>query len=231
MAEAFRTIAREHAPELQRQAKAAVAAQVVDPELRANLEKRFGPEKVARFLQQQEDENFGDLLRLKVRAELPGRFPALATLEKAVEAHRDNKPDDFNAAVAEYHSQHTSMVSSSDLTKVRLEALMNHFDPFLQCAVLYIGVMLLAAASWLVWRARLRRAAFAIAVVALAVHTLALFARMYIGNRPPVTNLYSSAVFIGWGGLVLCLIMERWNKLGVGTFVGGALGFSTLYIA
>ena len=54
---------------------------------------------------------------------------------------------------------------------------------------------------------------------------------MYIGNRPPVTNLYSSAVFIGWGGLALCLILERIYKLGIGSFVGAALAFCTMLIA
>jgi ABC-type transport system involved in cytochrome c biogenesis permease subunit len=97
--------------------------------------------------------------------------------------------------------------------------------------VLYIGVDILAALSWLIWRTPLRRAAFALAILTLAVHTGALLARMYIGNRPPVTNLYSSAIFIGWGGLVLCMFLEYYYKLGVGEFVGGALGFGTLLIA
>ena len=37
------------------------------------------------------------------------------------------------------------------------------------------------------------------------VHTLALVARIYISGRPPVTNLYSSAVFIGWAGVLFGL--------------------------
>ena len=35
-------------------------------------------------------------------------------------------------------------------------------------------------------------------VLTVCVHTWALGMRMYIQGRPPVTNLYSSAVFIGW---------------------------------
>ncbi len=54
---------------------------------------------------------------------------------------------------------------------------------------------------------------------------------MYIGNRPPVTNLYSSAVFIGWGSVGLCLVLERIYKLGVGSFVGAFIGFATMLIA
>jgi ABC-type transport system involved in cytochrome c biogenesis permease subunit len=152
-------------------------------------------------------------------------------MEKILTAYRNDDAAAFNAAVTEYKDKYTAGVPATDRSKVRLESLMNNFDPFLQCEVLYLGVVVLAALSWLTWRAPLRRAAFGLACVTLVVHTGALLARMYIGNRPPVTNLYSSAVFIGWGGLVLCLILERVYKLGVGTFVGGALGFATMFIA
>lgn len=231
VAEAFRKIAEAHEKELRQEGRQRVTDQFKDPAVRAQLEQRFGQEKIAAFMQMQERELFGELLREKVHAEMPGAFPAVAQFEKIIDAYRNDKPDDFNAAVATYRDEYTGAVSGSERRKVRLEALMNHFDPFLQCEVLYLGVVILAALSWLFWRQPLRRAAFLLAAVTLTVHTLALLARMYIGNRPPVTNLYSSAVFIGWGGLVLCLLLERVYRLGIGTFAGGLLGFATLYIA
>jgi ABC-type transport system involved in cytochrome c biogenesis permease subunit len=47
----------------------------------------------------------------------------------------------------------------------------------------------------------LKRSAFCILLVILAgcVHTFGLVFRMVLEGRPPVTNLYSSAIFIGWG--------------------------------
>ena len=41
-------------------------------------------------------------------------------------------------------------------------------------------------------------AAGALAWSAFVVHTLGLLARTVLQGRPPVTNLYSSAVFVGW---------------------------------
>jgi ABC-type transport system involved in cytochrome c biogenesis permease subunit len=191
-----------------------------------------GEEKAVQFII---DEEIKDRVRPVARdnflKSLPGTFPPAAGMEKILEAYRGNNPAAFNAAVAEYHEKHTAAISDSDKSKARLEARMNHFDPFLQCEVLYIGVVIFAALSWLFWHQPLRRAAFGLACVTLAVHTAALVARMYIGNRPPVTNLYSSAVFIGWGGLVLCLVLEWIYKLGIGSFAGGLLGFATMYIA
>jgi ABC-type transport system involved in cytochrome c biogenesis permease subunit len=63
------------------------------------------------------------------------------------------------------------------------------------------------------------------------VHTAALISRIYISGRPPVTNLYSSAVFIGWGAVALGLIFERVFRLGLGNAIASAAGFSTLLIA
>src|SRR6185503_13333149 len=87
----------------------------------------------------------------------------------------------------------------------RLEAWFNHFAPFYQCANLYGLMFLLAALSWVMRTDVLGRSAFWLGLLVVLVHTLALGLRMYIQGRPPVTNLYSSAVFIGWGCVLLCL--------------------------
>lgn len=54
---------------------------------------------------------------------------------------------------------------------------------------------------------------------------------MYLQGRPPVTNLYSSAIFVGWGIVVLCLFLERINRNGVASLCASAAGFTTLLIA
>ena len=81
------------------------------------------------------------------------------------------------------------------------------------------------------WAEALNRAAFWLMIMTLAIHTIALLGRMYLQGRPPVTNLYSSAVFIGWGGVILGLILEAVFKNGIGNVVGSVLGGLTLIIA
>ena len=54
---------------------------------------------------------------------------------------------------------------------------------------------------------------------------------MVLEGRPPVTNLYSSAIFIGWGACLLGLILEKFHKNGIGAFVAAGIGFITLIIA
>jgi len=46
-----------------------------------------------------------------------------------------------------------------------------------------------------------------------------------------VTNLYSSAIFIGWGAVILGMVLEKFYKDGIGSVVASAVGFLTLIVA
>src|SRR5262249_16089367 len=59
----------------------------------------------------------------------------------------------------------------------------------------------------------------------------ALGARMYLQGRPPVTNLYSSAIFVGWAAVIVGLFIEWIFRMGIGTAVAGVLGFLTTFIS
>jgi ABC-type transport system involved in cytochrome c biogenesis permease subunit len=115
--------------------------------------------------------------------------------------------------------------------RASFEFLFNRLQPFGQSMTLYVLAFLLACASWLGWSSMLRRSAFYILLLALAIHTFGLVSRMYLQERPPVTNLYSSAIFIGWGAVIVALILERIFRDGIGAACAGAIGFVTLIIA
>jgi ABC-type transport system involved in cytochrome c biogenesis permease subunit len=115
--------------------------------------------------------------------------------------------------------------------KVSFEVFFNNFSPFYYCAFLYVVAFVLGVLSWLGWTAPLRTASNWLLWLTLVVHTLALFTRIYISGRPPVTNLYSSAVFIGWGAVLLALVIEYIYRLGVANIAAAAIGFATLLVA
>jgi ABC-type transport system involved in cytochrome c biogenesis permease subunit len=149
-------------------------------------------------------------------------------------AYADGDAKTFNKEVKTYRERLETRQGVS-AGKAGFEASFNHFAPFYQCMILYgLGVFLPACLSWVVFPRVLSRMAFAVAVVTLVVHTGALIARMVIQGRPPVTNLYSSAVFIGWGCVVVCLILElifRRALYSIGNAVAGVAGFLTLFVA
>jgi ABC-type transport system involved in cytochrome c biogenesis permease subunit len=115
--------------------------------------------------------------------------------------------------------------------RTAFEFLFNHVDPFTHSMYLYVLALLLACFSWLGWSRPLNRTAFYVLLLSLAIHTFGLVSRMYLQERPPVTNLYSSAIFIGWGAVIVALILERIFRDGIGAACAGAIGFITLIIA
>ena len=153
-----------------------------------------------------------------------------ALIATILEAWRQRQPEAFNQAVADYGALLDQRLPGV-MAKVRFEAFFNRMAPFMKTMALYVLVFVLAAASWLIWPRVLARSALWVLLLALAVHTFGLVARMYIQGRPPVTNLYSSAVFCGFGCVVLGAILERFFRNGIGSVAAAVAGFLSLLVA
>lgn len=148
------------------------------------------------------------------------------------QSDKKTDPADFNRAVDDYLKLlNSNPPPDVNLKAIRFESFFNHFKPFTQADVLYLVAFVIGACGWLGWSRGFNSMAFWLLAVALSVHTFALVARIYISGRPPVTNLYSSAVFIGWGCVVLGLIMEFLFRLGIGNLIASVAGYATLLIA
>jgi ABC-type transport system involved in cytochrome c biogenesis permease subunit len=174
---------------------------------------------------------------------------AAFSLRGLLQAYAHNDVATFNRELAEYQRQlaaHERLLADhraellADQAKAaeiytqgrpRFEVFFNHFSPFIWSAWLYMAAFILGVASWLTWTVPLRRASMWLIWLTFLVHTFALIGRMYISGRPPVTNLYSSAVFIGWGVVLLAMVLESIYRLGLGNIVAAIGGFLTLLVA
>ena len=145
-------------------------------------------------------------------------------------AWRTNQPDKFNALVGLYRNE-LSARFATQLKKTAAEVRFNAAEPFYASLQLYVYAFLLAIVSWLVWPQSLGRAAYWLVILAWIATTAGIATRMWLEGRPPVTNLYSSALFIGWGAVGLCLILEATYRNAIGTVAAGLIGFGTLLIA
>jgi ABC-type transport system involved in cytochrome c biogenesis permease subunit len=154
----------------------------------------------------------------------------LMTYSKLGRAWRDQDVTKFNHAVAEAQDE-LARTWPRLLTKMNAEARFNQAQPFYSSALLYLGAFLLGIVSWLRWPEMLRRGALNILSVAFVLSTVGIGVRMWLESRPPVTNLYSSALFVGWGAVGLCLTLEAIFKNAIGSVVGGLIGFAALVIA
>jgi ABC-type transport system involved in cytochrome c biogenesis permease subunit len=143
---------------------------------------------------------------------------------------RGSQPAAFNAAVRSYREELSSGFPAAS-RRSAAEAFFNQAEPFITSLFLYVVAFLLAVISWLAWPEALGRAAFRVMGLAFLVATLGIVARMWLEGRPPVTNLYSSALFIGWGSVALCLVLEQLHRNAVASAAGSMIGFGTLVIA
>ena len=150
----------------------------------------------------------------------------------ALEADLPKLAEAFDASVAAWSARLQQVGSEGyDRDDLAFEAFFNGFAPFNRAWILYIAAGVLTLVSLLAWGPALRTAAFWLSLLALAVHTFALWARIEISGRPPVTNLYSSAVFIGWAAVVFGLALEAISKHAVGLLISSLAGGATLQIA
>jgi ABC-type transport system involved in cytochrome c biogenesis permease subunit len=147
-----------------------------------------------------------------------------------ISAYRSDNAAEFNRTIRKYN-QYLDETIPGQLSRSKLEYLFNQAQPFLQAMVLYVFVLIFALLSWLKWPRTLGKVAVILLVCAFLLHTAGLLTRMYLQGRPPVTNLYSSALFVGWGSVLLCLFLERFYKNGIGSVCASTIGFVTLLIA
>lgn len=115
--------------------------------------------------------------------------------------------------------------------KSDFEVFFNQFSPFYYAMVLYVFAGLLGIGAWIEWTQPLRRASIWLLWLTLALHTFALIARVYISGRPPITNLYSTAIFIGWAVVLMSLVFESIYRLGLGNVIAAVVGFISLFLA
>ncbi|MBM4343227.1 MAG: cytochrome c biogenesis protein CcsA [Deltaproteobacteria bacterium] len=136
----------------------------------------------------------------------------------------------FDAAVAKM----LALGRAADPTALGIaahELQFNRAQPFYNGMVLYVAALLVLFASW-AWRPQtLRPVAYVLLAAGLLLHTGGLVSRTILQGRPPVTNLYSSAVFVGWGAAVLGAVLERLYRNGFGAVVAAASGFVSLIVA
>lgn len=190
-----------------------------------------------------------EYLDLFARASDRPRNPSTVALSTALTAYGDGDREGFNEQVAllrrlmeeqqreESDPANAALVAKLEpserlkLEVVNFETLFSASHAFYYCSACYVIAFVLSVASWIGWTRPLSRAATAVIVVTFLVHTFALVGRIYISGRPPVTNLYSSAVFIGWAGVLFGLLIEALFRMSLGNVLATVVGFPTLVVA
>ena len=156
--------------------------------------------------------------------------PYVTSYASLTMAYRSGDAEQFNREVRELRERFIADFPG-DISRVHYERVFNSLQPFYISMQLYVLIFLAVCISWLRWPKELAKAAFWVLVLTFLIHTFGLLSRMYIQGRPPITNLYSSAVFVGWGAVLLGIFIEKFFKNGIGAAMASLVGFCTLIIA
>jgi ABC-type transport system involved in cytochrome c biogenesis permease subunit len=163
--------------------------------------------------------------------------PAAKRLGNILLAYQNQDHDLFNHELSQYAMMLDQKMPGL-MRKARFEVFFNNLQPFYQGTVLYVlafllicGSLLTAGVKGAVLSRTFVRAAVGVLVLTFILHTFGLAARVYMQGYAPVTNLYSSAVFIGWFCVAMGLFLEWLFKNGMGAAMSGVIGCVTLIIA
>lgn len=150
----------------------------------------------------------------------------------AFDAIRDNSPTEFNKSIVEFKKVTAEAPAAhGTFEQAAFEAWYNRFGAVNGCIAFYIMAAALTFISMIVLPQGLRRTAFWITAVVFIFHSIAIIDRIIITGRAPVINLYSSAVYIGWGAVLFGLIIELLYPIRIGIAVGSIIGSTSLLVA
>jgi ABC-type transport system involved in cytochrome c biogenesis permease subunit len=181
----------------------------------------------------QTGEEWKTFAQAQQEAQTSGRVnPGAQAFATLVSGLHHQQPDSFNAAASGY-LEYLRTHLAKHTRKAAIEVAFNNYEPFVKSIYLYVLVFLLTCAAWVITPARpaMMRTAFWVLALTFLFHTLGLAARVYLQGRPPVTNLYSSAIFIGWAAVGFCMAIEYLFKSGIGNLAASVIAFPTLIIA
>ncbi|MEM9083712.1 MAG: cytochrome c biogenesis protein CcsA [Planctomycetota bacterium] len=164
--------------------------------------------------------------------------PSVAFLATMMSAASAGDVEGFNGAVSGY----TTLLEASMpdvMRRMKIELLFNRASMFTGAIAVYLLAFLGVCASFVTrsrenssqLAERLRVGSLALLISAVLVHTLAIVIRIYLQDRPPVTNLYSSAIFVGWAAALAGVFIERLYPLGVAILGSTTIGAATLIVA
>ena len=157
---------------------------------------------------------------------------ALGAYARMSSAFKEGQTKLFNQAVEDYRAS-LLPTFADELNKCAREQYFNEYAPFIKALTIYIIAALCVLVYWFepVKLEPLRRGAFWLVILAFVIHLGGLLTRMALEGRPPVTNLYSSAIFIGVGACLFGWVLELIWKNAIGLMMSSIIGFTTLIIA
>ncbi|AZZ36518.1 cytochrome C biogenesis protein [Bdellovibrio sp. qaytius] len=115
--------------------------------------------------------------------------------------------------------------------KVGTEVFYNDLHPFRWAYILYIVAALILLFIWIRNLQSGMPLVWTIVLAGFFTHILGFAFRVYLAERPPVTNMYETVVWVSFGVMLFSMVLEKIYKYRVFLLAGTVVGFVCMVIA
>jgi ABC-type transport system involved in cytochrome c biogenesis permease subunit len=129
-----------------------------------------------------------------------------------------------NNALAEYKEALVPYQNLFKIKRIKTETWYNNANLFIKSTALYILAFFLLVISWMSKPFLFRKISFVCLLMGLAFHLYGIYLRIIIMQRPPISTLYESIIFVSIIGVICCSFLEYNRKDGTGIFMGAICG-------
>ena len=116
-------------------------------------------------------------------------------------------------------------------SKVDVEVAYNKIHPFRWAYIFYLISVLIILFLWVRKQEKGMGAAWFFLLLGFLVHTLGFAFRVYLAERPPVSNMYETVIWTSWGAILFTIILEKIYNFRILLLGGGIVGLVALIVA
>ncbi|MBI3925579.1 MAG: cytochrome c biogenesis protein CcsA [Armatimonadetes bacterium] len=151
---------------------------------------------------------WGDLTLLRNPQIASAMAPVGQAVKQLEQAVVSSQPEEFSRAAASLRDQLASMGPYPATGDLARETHFNQFHAFRKAWILYLAGFLCLFFADPRKRGTLYWIGLSIACFGFALHAYGFYLRCVIAGRPPVTNMYESVIWVGFGAVLFSLIFE-----------------------
>ncbi|OFZ29862.1 MAG: cytochrome C biogenesis protein [Bdellovibrionales bacterium RIFCSPHIGHO2_01_FULL_40_29] len=115
--------------------------------------------------------------------------------------------------------------------KTKTEVIYNKIHPFRWAYVFYLLAVLTLLYIWIRKMSGGMGLAWTFVSIGFLIHTLGFGFRVYLAERPPVSNMYETVIWASWGAILFSMILEKVYKFRILLLGGSLVGLVSLIVA
>jgi cytochrome c-type biogenesis protein CcsB len=115
--------------------------------------------------------------------------------------------------------------------KANSEVVYNDLHPFRWAYIFYLIAMMMVLFLWVRNSQKGMGVAWTLLLTGFTIHTLGFAFRVYLAERPPVTNMYETVIWASWGAVLFSIVLEMIYRFRVMLLGGSFVGVLCLVLA